>query len=372
MNQKIVFIKNQVFSWIYINTLRPIFFLVDAEVIHDQFTFLGKVLGSNFITKFFTRIFFSYSNPRLTQKILGIEFKNPVGLAAGFDKGANLVNILPDVGFGFEEIGSITGEPCEGNPKPRLWRLKESKSLAVYYGLKNEGCEKAYEKLKNMKFIIPIWTSIAKTNSPETADTNKGIEDYIKAYKTLSGIGSISVLNISCPNAFGGQPFHDKEKLEKLLKEISKIKSSKPLLLKLSPDLNKKQLDDIIILSKKYNVKGFICSNLTKENKPVEKDVSYKGGLSGKLVENLSNEQISYIYNKTKGKFIIIGTGGIFSAEDAYKKIKLGASLVQLITGMIYQGPQLISEINQGLVELLEKDRYNNISEAIGKESKLN
>lgn len=372
MKELAIKLRNKIISFIYKYILKPIFFQIDPEKVHDRMLVIGQLLGLNIMAKNLTSFLFSYSNPKLEQKILGISFKNPVGLSAGFDKNAELTEIIPEIGFGFEEIGSITGEPCEGNEKPRLWRLKKSKALVVNYGLKNKGSEAISNQLKNNKFKLPIFTSIAKTNSKETVDTHKGIADYVKTYKYMSNIGNISVINLSCPNAFGGQPFHDKDKLNTLLKEIIKIKTNKPIFLKLSPDLNKNQIDSIINLSKKYKISGFICTNLTKirTNKILDKNIPAMGGISGKIVEDLSNEQIKYIYKKTKGKFIIVGVGGIFSAEDAYKKMKLGASFVSLITGMIFEGPQLISQINQGLVKLLENDGFKNISEAIGVDNK--
>ena len=236
---------------------------------------------------------------------MGIKFKNPIGLAAGFDKDAYLPGILPSVGFGFTEVGTITGKPCEGNPKPRLWRLKNSKSLVVYYGLKNDGCEEISKRLKNQKFSIPVITSIGKTNSKETMEEKKGIADYLKAYKAFLDIGQVFDINISCPNAFGGLPFSDPKKLDNLLSQIDKIPSKKPILLKMPPDLKDGELDEILKVVSKHKVSGFICSNLTKDRKKSERKITDKfipdhGGLSGKLVEDLANEQIAKIYQKTK------------------------------------------------------------------------
>lgn len=365
----IVFIRNKFFGFFYKVIFKNIFFLFDAEKVHDFIIKFGRFLGSNFITRFKVRLLFNFEDKGLEQNILGINFKNPVGLAAGFDKNGYLIDIMPNVGFGFMEIGSITGEKCEGNEKPRLWRLKKSKALVVNYGLTNNGCEEISERLKNKKFKIPIGTSIAKTNSRECADTIKGIKDYVKTTNKFSNIGDYFAINISCPNAFGGQPFHEKDKLDLLLNEIDKVKTKKPIFLKISCDLSFKEVDDIISISNKHKVNGFILTNLTKkrDNKNIlDKNLPEKGGISGKVVEEMSNETIEYIYRKTKGKYVIIGVGGIFSAEDAYKKIRLGSSLVQLITGMIYNGPQLISQINQGLVELLKRDGFTNIKDAIG------
>jgi|SRR3989344_1859627 len=362
-------IRNNLEHFFYTNLFKRIFFLVDPETIHNRMIKLGNFLGSNFITRALSTFLFSYKNNILNQTILNINFKNPVGLSAGFDKNALLTNILPSVGFGFAEIGSITGEYCEGNPKPRLWRLKKSKSLLVNYGLSNEGASVISSRLKNSRFKIPIGINIAKTNNKKTISLKSGIKDYVKAYESFANIGSYTTINISCPNSYGGQPFADAKKLDLLLKEIKKIPSKKPIFIKLSADLSNKKIDSILEVAKKHKIEGFICTNLTKNRNLAtifDKNLPISGGISGKVVENLSNNLISYIYKKTKGKFLIMGVGGIFSAEDAYKKIKAGASLVQLITGMIYEGPQLIAEINQGLAKLLEKDNFTSITQAIG------
>ena len=210
-----------------------------------------------------------------------------------------------------------------------------------------------------------------------TASTEAGIKDYVKAYKAFAEIGDYTTINLSCPNAYGGQPFHNAKNLNLLLSKIRKIPSKKPIFLKIAPDLSEKQLDDIIKIAEKYKINGFVCTNLTKDrenlnikNKILDENLPENGGISGKVVEELANKNISYIYKKTKGKFIIIGVGGVFSAEDAYKKIKLGASLIQLITGMVFEGPQTISEINQDLTKLLKRDGYKDISEAIGVENR--
>lgn len=366
----IIKFRNSIFGFLYRNIFKKIFFLFDAENVHDFFTVTGKILGSNFLTRGITSFFFNNPDLKiLNQKIHGVHFKNPIGLSAGFDKNAELTKIIPEVGFGFEEIGSITGESCTGNAKPRLWRLKKSQALVVYYGLKNDGCEKISEKLKNRKFKIPIGVNVAKTNCKASADTEAGIADYVKAYRHFLHIGDYFTINISCPNTFGGEPFHDGEKLDKLFTTLEKYPTKKPVFIKISPDLSDSQIDDILKVSKKHHVSGFICTNLTKKRenlKILDEKVPKDGGISGKAVEELANKMIATLYKKSKGKYIIIGCGGVFSAQDAYKKIRLGASLIELITGMIFQGPQLISEINLELAELLKKDGFKNIKDAVG------
>jgi len=373
MKETIISTRNSISAFLYKNVAKPIFFRIDPEKIHDSMTTTGKFLGSNAITRQITKTFFGYKNKILEQEIKGIKFKNPIGLSAGFDKDADMTGIMGAVGFGFAEIGSVTGESCTGNPKPRLWRLKKSKGLVVYYGLKNIGCENVAKKLRGKKFDIPIGISVAKTNNKKTAQKTAGIKDYAKAFKELKDIGQYTTINISCPNAYGGQPFTNPDDLDDLMNTINKIPSKKPIFLKLSPDLTKKEIDKIIYVSKKHKIDGFICSNLvknrtnTKVNKHIkDTNIPKKGGISGRPTREVSTDIIKYIYRKTKGEYTIIGCGGVSSAEDAYKKIKSGASLIQLITGMIFEGPQLISEINRGLVKLLKKDGYKNISEAIG------
>jgi dihydroorotate dehydrogenase len=371
MMEIIISIRNIIIGLLYRGIIRPILFLFDAEGIHNLFINVGRFLGSNPITRFKTSVLFNYHNKILSQKIAGIDFKNPIGLAAGFDKDGYLTNLLPSVGFGFAEIGSITGKPCEGNPKPRIWRIKKSKGLVVNYGLRNEGCRKISHRLKDEKFSIPIGTNVAKTNSAKTSVIKEGIADYVKAYKSFLEIGAFFTINISCPNTFGGEPFTDPVKLDLLLVEIDKIKTKKPVFLKMPPDLPKKQVDEIINIAERHKITGFVCSNLTKKRvKLADESVPVAGGISGKPAENASNELISYIYKKVGKKFVIIGCGGVFSAKDAYKKIKLGASLIELITGMVYQGPQAVSEINQGLARLLKKDGLEILSEAIGLDNK--
>lgn len=355
--------------------LKPVFFRHDPEDVHDKMMWVGESLGRFWVARKITKLLFSFKDPSLEQKILGITFANPIGLSAGFDKNAILTDILPCVGFGFAELGSVTGEPCAGNPKPRLWRLKESKSLLVYYGLKNDGCEKIAARLRGKKFDMPFGISIAKTNDATTIEIAAGVADYVKAFRECQGIGAYDTINISCPNTCGGEPFTDPIRLEELLSAIEKIKTTKPIFLKLSPDLTREQIDNIIAVCDRHwsHVQGIICSNLTKKrnnDKILDADVPATGGMSGKIVGDLANEQLRYIFERAGDRYVLIGCGGVSTAEDAYEKIKSGASLIQMITGMIYEGPQVVSEINRGLVRLLQQDGYENIAQARGKNLK--
>lgn len=349
MKEKLVKFRNFLIRNIYKTIIRPILFKIDPESVHNYFIFFGRILGSNSFTRDLTRLLFDYSHPLLERTILGIHFKNPIGLSAGFDKNAQLIKIIPNVGFGYMEIGSITGEACKGNEKPRLWRHPKLKSIRVNYGLMNDGSESIAKKLGREKTQFPFGINIAKTNIQETCETDLGIQDYIKSFNALKNIGSYITVNLSCPNTFGGQPFTDSVKLDKLLSKIDEIQYAKPIFLKLSPDLSINEVDKILTTAQKHRIHGFICSNLSKKHN------FGKGGLSGKILNNLSLQQIRHINKITKGQLIIIASGGIFSVKDALEYFDAGASLLQLITGMIYEGPQLISEINQGLVEKWKK-----------------
>lgn len=351
--------RNKVMNFSYQKIAKPIMFLQDPEKTHKRAILAGKIFQSNFVTRGITSALFNYQNEILEQEINGIKFKNPIGLAAGFDKNAEIISAIENIGFGFTEVGSVTAKACTGNPGKRLWRLPEKESIRVNLGLNNKGADEISKKLKGKKFGIPVGISAAKTNCEETANQEEGIKDYIETLKKFENIGDYFTINVSCPNAYGGQPFNDAESFEQLMKEVVKLKIKKPIYIKMSPDLTSENVKQLIEISKKYGVSGFICSNLTKKHE------FENGGLSGKAVSKKADELLSQMHIETKG-MTLIGAGGIFSAQDAYEKIKLGANLLQLITGMIYKGPGIIGEINLELSELLKKDGYENIKDAVG------
>jgi dihydroorotate dehydrogenase len=373
LKNRFVAVRNAVFGFLYKYFLKPFLFLMDPEFVHDLFLNFGKILGRYSILRWKTRVWLGFSDKSLEQNVAGINFKNPIGLAAGFDKNAEILAVLSSVGFGFAEVGSVTGLPCLGNPTPRLWRLKKSNGLVVYYGLKNNGCEEISKRLQKeitaKKFQIPFGVSVAMTNRPENLDIETAISDYEKAFKSFLNIGDYITVNISCPNTSGGMPFLEPANLDKLFFKLDAVQTNKPIFVKMSPDKTFAEVDAILEILKKHRVSGIICSNLTKKPQNTlifDKNLPNVGGISGKPVQDLADDLLSYIYKKEGQRFILVGCGGVFSAEDAYKKIRKGATLVQLITGMIFEGPQLISEINLGLTKFLRRDGFSNISEAIG------
>ncbi len=361
------------FGITYRNIVKPIFFQFDAETVHDFMVGSGKTFGEVGVIKKTLRTLFRFESPVLSQNIKGISFTNPIGLAAGFDYDANLTQILGDVGFGFQAVGTITAEYYEGNEKPRLGRLPKSKSLLVNKGYKSGGVDEIVKKLKNKQFAIPVGFSVGSTNK-EYDSAKDQIMDFIatfkKAEKNLPHI-SYYELNISCPNLKTGEPFTTAERLKPLLVEVEKLKLSKPVFMKMPSDISIDQSRQLLKTADKFSITGCIFGNLTKDRKnpdldPEEVAKAGKGNFSGKPVEKRANALLEDAYRHYGKRFILIGCGGVFSAEDAYKKIRLGASLVQMITGMIYMGPQVIGEINKGVAELLKRDGFQHISEAVG------
>lgn len=337
----------------YKSLIRPILFKFDPEEVH-HFTF--SVL-KNF--GFLTRLFLPkpIEDKRLEREVFGLKFKNPVGLAAGFDKNAVLFNELGDLGFGFVEIGTVTPKAQAGNPKKRLFRLIEDGGIINRMGFNNDGLEAAIEKLKGNKGKIVIGGNIGKnTNtSPENYT-----QDYLECFEGLHPYVDYFVLNVSCPNVGSHAKLEDVEYLRELITEVKKINQSKPaqkpILLKIAPDLNNNQLDEIIELIAETKIDGIVVSNtsVNREGLKTSTEVLQQignGGLSGKPIRERSTKMIKYLSDKNNRAFPIIGVGGIHSAKDALEKLDAGASLVQLYTGFIYEGPQLINDINTALLK---------------------
>ena len=333
---------------LYVWILKPILFKFDAELIHGFFIKIGQIIGKSIFTQKISSFLWNYKDSSLEQNIAGISFKNPVGLAAGFDYEGRLTQIMPEVGFGFETIGTITNSAYGGNTKPRLGRLIKSRSLLVNKGFKNLGIHKTLEKLTGKKFKMPVGLSIGVTNTSSFQNQNESILDIVKAFEVAENSKipfSYYELNISCPNLQTNVEFYSPENLEELLNAVTKNKLSKPLFIKMPMDKTDAEILEMLKIILKYPVAGVIFANLQKNKQDPsldQKEVAQftKGNFSGKPTEKRSNELISLAYKICGEKLIIIGCGGIFNADDAYRKIKAGASLVELITGMIFEGPQ--------------------------------
>ena len=336
--------------------IRPFLFLFDPEKIHYVTFSLIRFLCKVPLMAFVFRWIYTIEDKRLERTLFGITFKNPVGLAAGFDKNAVLFNELANFGFGFIEIGTVTPKGQEGNPKKRLFRLKDDQGIINRMGFNNDGLEIAIQQLKKNKGKLIIGGNIGK-NTQTTSELYT--RDYELCFKGLHPYVDYFVLNVSCPNVGSHAKLNDKSYLIELILAIQKLNKQeiiqKPILLKIAPDLNNNQLDEIIELVAETKIDGVIASNTSttrnnlKASDRILKEIG-NGGLSGQPIKELSTRVIKYLAQNSNKAFPIIGVGGIHSAQDALDKIEAGADLVQIYTGFIYEGPGLIKQINKALL----------------------
>ena len=337
--------------------IRPILFLFDPEKVH-YFTFsLIRILCKiPFVASVF-RSLYQVKNKKLERKLFGLTFTNPVGLAAGFDKNAVLYNELANFGFGFIEIGTVTPKGQLGNPKKRLFRLKDDQGIINRMGFNNDGVEEAIKNLKKNKHKVIIGGNIGKNTETKLEDYT---QDYLDVFKDLHPFVDYFVLNVSCPNVGSHAKLNDKDYLLELITECQSqnnlFKIKKPILLKIAPDLNNSQLDEIIELVAETKIDGVIASNTStiRDNLNASKERLQEignGGVSGQPIKDQSTQVIKYLADTSNKSFPIIGVGGIHSAEDALEKLDAGADLVQVYTGFIYEGPGLIKKINNALLK---------------------
>ena len=337
--------------------IRPFLFLFDPEKIH-YFTFsLIRFLCKIPLMSLILRKIYKIEDKRLERTLFGIKFKNPVGLAAGFDKNAVLYNELANFGFGFIEIGTVTPLGQEGNPKKRLFRLKHDAGIINRMGFNNDGLETVIQQLKKNKGKLIIGGNIGK-NTQTSSDLYT--RDYELCFKGLHPFVDYFVLNVSCPNVGSHAKLNDKSYLIELISAVQKLNKQeliqKPILLKIAPDLNNNQLDEIIELVAETKIDGVIASNTSvtrnnlKASDQLLKEIG-NGGLSGQPIKELSTRVIRYLAQNSNKAFPIIGVGGIHSVQDALDKIEAGADLVQIYTGFIYEGPGLIKKINKALLK---------------------
>ncbi len=335
----------------YKNVLKPILFLFDPELVHHFVFKMIKLIhfipGVGKIIRWYYRV----DDPSLNRKVFGLNFSNPIGLAAGFDKDAKLYKELSNFGFGFIEIGTVTPERQSGNPKKRLYRLTEDNALINRMGFNNEGVNSVVHRLKKNKNVL-IGGNIGKNK--KTTNEN-AIDDYKYCFEILFEHVDYFVVNVSSPNTPNLRALQAKKPLTDILNGLQAINNQKdkrkPILLKIAPDLNENQLIDIIDIIKVTNIDGVIASNTTLERKGLRsKDKNQLGGLSGKPLSDKSTEIIRFLSEKSNKSFSIIGVGGIHTAADAKEKIDAGANLIQLYTGFIYEGPGVVKKINKSLI----------------------
>jgi dihydroorotate dehydrogenase len=337
--------------------LKSLLFLFDPEIAHR--------ITINYLK------FARFKKPKLYEvlqsEVFGLNFQNPIGIAAGFDKNGEVAHNLINLGFGFSEVGTVTPKPQPGNPRPRVFRLKDDRAIINRLGFNSVGFSEVKTKLEK------IGDNIIGVNIGANKNSKDFSEDYIKGIKFFSTLASYITINISSPNTPGLRNLEVLENLDVLLDKINNLEREDllikiPILLKISPDLEADNLKYLCekVLSSKIN--GLIISNTTISRDSISTDTLEKGGLSGKPIFDISTKQLRMAYKYTNGKIPLIGVGGVDSAEKAYEKIKNGASLIQLYTGLVYNGPNLIKDINEDLSSLIERDGYSNISEAVGAE----
>jgi dihydroorotate dehydrogenase len=341
--------------------IKQLLFQFDPENVHYFVTRNLKRLNRFPGGAAFSRMLWELEDRRLEKEVFGLKFNNPVGLAAGFDKNAELISEMADLGFGFVEVGTVTPLPQPGNLKPRMFRLPADKALINRMGFNNLGVDIAAERIAawrrnakpSQKGLI-IGGNIGKNKVTPNEDA---VSDYIKCFDRLFDVVDYFVVNVSSPNTPGLRALQEKEPLTKILNTLQQRNSkngvTRPILLKIAPDLTHEQLDDIVDIVKETKIAGVIATNTTvvRDGLKSAKFTDETGGLSGKPLTQRSTEVISYLYKKSKGTFPIIGVGGIHSPEDAAEKLKAGASLIQLYTGFIYEGPGLIKRINKKILK---------------------
>ncbi|MGA2139060.1 MAG: quinone-dependent dihydroorotate dehydrogenase [Verrucomicrobiia bacterium] len=342
---------------VYKALVRPWLFQADPEAAHERALNLAGTLGRCRVARDAVETMFAVEDRRLRQTVFEIEFANPVGLAAGYDKNALGLELWPALGLGFVEIGSVTARAQPGTEPPRLFRQIDQRALINRMGFNNDGAEAISARIPPPPHRIPIGVNVGKNRDVELARAGESYADTIRALRDRA---DFFVLNVSSPNTPGLRKLQDKEMLDALLAQVHE---ELPILLKIAPDLTFDQIDDVVALAQKHGLSGIVATNTTVDHPP-----PLEGGLSGAPLRARATECIRHIRRQTKGRMPVIGVGGIFTAEDAYEKIRAGASLIEIWTGIVYEGPAITRNINRGLLRLLARDGFDNIAEAVGTE----
>lgn len=342
----------------------------DPESVHRLALFILRLNGT-WPVSLLARALTEVKSPALRQEIFGITFPNPIGLAAGFDKDGDALHGIEALGFGFVEVGTVTEHPQSGNARPRLFRLPKDLALINRMGFNNHGASSLKSRLeRSRRLSIPIGVSIGKSKITELA---KAKNDYLYSFKALYPYADYFAVNVSSPNTPGLRKLQDKEHLMEIIGALCSYRSTqekeKPILIKISPDLTFEALDEVLDVISHHCIDGIIATNTTVERKWLKSTIDESGGLSGRPLREKSTEIIRYIHRKNP-KLPIIGVGGIFTAQDAYEKIAAGASLVQVYTGFIYEGPFHVEKLNRGLLKILHKENFSRVSQVVGTKAK--
>lgn len=348
---------------LYKSLVKPLLFLGDAETAHKQAVHIARLTSHNTLLRTLAKWVYSSSNKGLEQHLFGISFPNPIGLAAGFDKNGETPLAMQALGFGFVEVGSVTAKASPGNPKPRAFRLPEDRSLINRMGLNNQGADVIIPRLKTIKLDIPLGINIAKTN-----DTNihgeAAIRDYAYSYELACTVADYITINISCPNTGEGKTFEDPDALQALLDALNITQQGRvPTLVKFSVDTDKTTLEKLVEISERAGIAGYVATNTSSNRKQLRSSPELlqaigHGGLSGKAIAQKSTQVVQWLHEMLGQNKPIIGVGGIDSAEEALNKLRAGAHLLQLYTGMVYEGPGLVKFIKK---ELQKVDYFTSV-----------
>ena len=363
---------------LYRTFVRPWLFEADPEVVHERLLQLAAWVGRMRLGRDSAEALFEIDDRRLHRTVFGIEFPNPVGLGAGYDKNAVGLEFWPALGFGFVEIGSVTARAQPGNESPRLFRQAKQCALINRLGFNNQGADAVATRVPPTPHRIPIGVNVGKNHDVGLA---QAAENYLATIEKFRGRADFFVINVSSPNTPGLRKLQDREWLDELLAKVvggmrsaasisapsghdsAGLSREPPVLLKIAPDLSFEQIDDVAELAQKHGVAGIVATNTT-----IDHPTPAQGGLSGAPLRAQATKCVRHVWRQTRGKLPIIGVGGIFTAEDAYEKIRAGASLVEVWTGLVYEGPAIVRNINRGLLRLLERDGLGTIAEAVGTE----
>ena len=351
--------------WVYQSIIRPLLFKISPETAHEFGIETLKIgLATKAAQNFAGKKFAAERFGKIER--FGLNFKSPLGVAAGFDKNGVVVNQLAALGFGFVEVGTVTFNPQKGNEKPRLFRLPQDRALINRLGFNNEGTARVVERLRKIDTNCVLGVNIGKNKD---VPNEAAIENYLQSFDLAHPIADYVAVNVSSPNTRNLRELQKAENLEELLSCLQKRNhelKAKPLLVKIAPDLSDAEIEAIVGISSSLNLAGIIATNTTTNRENLKMPINEVGGLSGKPLQKRSNEVISKIYRYSNGKLPIIGVGGIFTAQDAFEKIAAGACLIQSYTGFVYQGFSFARDINTGLAEILQKKGGKSVDEFVG------
>ena len=353
--------------------VRPILFRFDPEWIHDRTIEISEGVGKVDWVIGLLRKHYRIHDERLRIDLGGLSFNNPIGLAAGFDKNGRAISLLGTLGFGHIEVGSVSINSSKGNPRPRLFRLPKDEAIIVNYGVPNQGARVVGERLGHRCSQGPIGINIVETNTGITSTTDQIIEEYVEATRLLSAKADYITLNLNCPNTSAGESIFDKASvLKSLMEGCDEIRDLPPIFLKLTAHSDGERMERTLrAIEKSKAVRGFIFNIPPGKDYPIKTSMKrvreLPGTLCGAPTQSFMNDALAFWYkNVDRERYVFFGSGGIRTAEDAYKKIRLGASLVQIYTSLIFNGPNIVRKLNTGLLELLERDGFNHIDQAVG------